>query len=99
MGSGPSNPEPRVLLAMGTAPLAGDDPGLGRLSEDITQLTTDVFQAPGNCGLAVAGASRSGIEAALVSAIEPGDRVLVGVYGHFGELLCTLASRHGASVE
>jgi (S)-ureidoglycine-glyoxylate aminotransferase len=25
--------------------------------------------------------------------------VLVGVYGHFGELLCTLAQRHGAVVE
>jgi (S)-ureidoglycine-glyoxylate aminotransferase len=25
--------------------------------------------------------------------------VLVGVYGHFGELLCTLAQRHGALVE
>jgi (S)-ureidoglycine-glyoxylate aminotransferase len=25
--------------------------------------------------------------------------VLVGVYGHFGELLCTLAARHGATVE
>ena len=40
-----------------------------------------------------------GIEAVLASAIEPGDGVLVGVYGHFGELLCTLAARHGAVVE
>jgi (S)-ureidoglycine-glyoxylate aminotransferase len=31
--------------------------------------------------------------------LEPGDRVLVGVYGHFGELLATLAGRYGAVVE
>jgi (S)-ureidoglycine-glyoxylate aminotransferase len=47
----------------------------------------------------VPGASRAGIEAVLGSLVEPGDRVLVGVFGHFGELLCTLAERHGATVE
>jgi (S)-ureidoglycine-glyoxylate aminotransferase len=47
----------------------------------------------------VPGASRAGIEAVIASVLEPGDRVLVGVYGHFGELLCTLAQRHGGSVE
>jgi len=44
-------------------------------------------------------ASRAGIEAVLASTIAPGDAVLVGVYGHFGELLCTLATRHGGVVE
>src|SRR5205823_10559321 len=48
---------------------------------------------------AVHGASRSGLEAVIASILEPGERALVGVYGHFGELLCTLAARHGATVE
>ncbi|MCA1644652.1 MAG: alanine--glyoxylate aminotransferase family protein [Chloroflexi bacterium] len=99
MGSGPSNPEPRVLQALTAAPLAPDDPGYAALLDDVSGLARAVFQTANRCTLAVAGASRAGLEATLASLVEPGDRVLVGVYGHFGELLCTLAARHGATVE
>ena len=100
MGSGPSNPEPRVLQAMAAAPIAPSDPAFVDLLHDLARLTNGVFQAPDTfCAVAVPGASRSGLEAVINSVVEPGDRVLVGVYGHFGELLCTLAQRHGAQVE
>jgi (S)-ureidoglycine---glyoxylate transaminase len=98
MGSGPSNPEPRVLQAMAAPPLASDDPAFGRLLDDLHERIKSVFRTQSR-GLAVPGASRSGLEAALASLVAPGDRVIVGVYGHFGELLCTLATRHGAIVE
>jgi (S)-ureidoglycine-glyoxylate aminotransferase len=99
MGSGPSNPEPRVLQAMATAPIAPDDPAYSALLDDVAGLGRAVFQTANVCTLAVPGASRAGIEAVVASLVEPGERVLVGVYGHFGELLCTLAARHGATVE
>jgi (S)-ureidoglycine---glyoxylate transaminase len=100
MGAGPSNPEPRVLQALAAAPLAADDPACAAVLADIDQLGRAVFQASdGGCSLGVPGASRSGLEAVLASLVEPGQRVLVGVYGHFGELLCTLTKRHGATVE
>jgi aspartate aminotransferase-like enzyme len=84
---------------MAAAPLGADDPALGSLVDDVAALEARVFQSGGGRCLTVAGASRAGLEAAIVSLVEPGERVLVGVYGHFGELLCTLASRHGADVE
>jgi len=96
MGSGPSNPEPRVLQAMIAAPVAPDDPSFAALLDDVTELGRIVFRTNNRCVLFCPGASRAGIEAVLASVIEPEDRVLVGVYGHFGELLCTLATRHGA---
>lgn len=99
MGSGPSNPEPRVLRALAVPPLAPDDPAREALLDDVAHGIGAVFQAPNACGRVLGGASRSGIEAALASTIAPGDRVLVGAYGHFGELLCTLAQRHGAAIE
>jgi (S)-ureidoglycine---glyoxylate transaminase len=99
MGSGPSNPEPRVLQAMAAAPLASDDPAFEALLDDVCALGRAVFQTQAPAAAAVAGASRAGIEAVLASLISPGDRVLVGAFGHFGELLCTLAGRHGARVE
>ena len=46
----------------------------------------------------VDGTSRAGIEAALVSLLEPGDRVLVPVFGRFGHLLTEIAERCGAEV-
>ena len=99
MGSGPSNPEPRVLQAMTSAPVAPDDPAAGALLDEVAELARRVFRTSSACTLAVPGASRAGIEAVLASLISPGDRVLVGVYGHFGELLCTLATLHGGTVE
>jgi (S)-ureidoglycine-glyoxylate aminotransferase len=99
MGSGPSNAETRVLQMLSAAPIAGDDPVFSHVVDDVSGRLRRVFQASEACTLAVPGASRAGLEAVLASAVEPGDRVLVGVYGHFGELLCTLAARHGAVVE
>ncbi len=99
MGSGPSNAEPRVLQAMAAAPLAPDDPAYAALLDDVSAFERAVFQGANASGLAVPGASRAGLEAVVASLVEPGDRVLVGVYGHFGELLCTLATRHRATVE
>jgi (S)-ureidoglycine---glyoxylate transaminase len=84
MGSGPSNPEPRVLQAMAAAPLAPDDSAFGALLDDVSAFGRAVFQTRNASTLAVPGASRAGIEAVLASVIAPGDDVLIGVYGHFG---------------
>jgi (S)-ureidoglycine-glyoxylate aminotransferase len=79
--------------------MAANDAALEALLVNVTGQIARVFCAGTKTGLVVPGASRAGIEAVLSSAVEPGDRVLVGAFGHFGELLCTLASRHGAVVE
>jgi aspartate aminotransferase-like enzyme len=101
MGSGPSNPEWRVLQAMAAPVSAADDDSVfDELLQGVSELVRQVLQAaPEVTALAVPGASRSGLEAAIASTVRPGDRVLVGVYGHFGELLCMLAERHGGTVE
>src|ERR687888_2365474 len=98
MGSGPSNAEARVLRAMALPPLPADHPEYAALLDDITRGLRNLFCASEAESFAVPGASRAGIEAVLNSLVEPNDRVLVAVYGHFGELLCTLAARHGAEV-
>ena len=41
--------------------------------------------------------SRGAIEAAMVSLLEPGDKVLVPVFGRFGHLLCEIAERWSCS--
>jgi (S)-ureidoglycine-glyoxylate aminotransferase len=57
-----------------------------------------VFRTANEATVLVDGTSRAGIEAALVSLISPGDRVLVPVFGRFGHLLVEIARRCGAEV-
>jgi (S)-ureidoglycine-glyoxylate aminotransferase len=57
-----------------------------------------VFRTANEATLLIDGTSRAGIEAAFVSLIEPGDRVLVPIFGRFGHLLREIAERCGADV-
>lgn len=98
MGPGPINADPRVLRAM-SAPLIGQyDPAMTGYMNQTMALYRDVFRTSNEATLVVDGTSRAGIEAAIVSLIEPGDRVLVPVFGRFGNLLREIAERCGAEV-
>ena len=98
MGPGPINAHPRVLQAM-AAPLLGQfDPKFREYMTQTSALYRGVFQTGNRWTLLVDGTARSAIEAALVSLIEPGDRVLVPVFGRFGHLKVEIARRCGADV-
>lgn len=98
MGPGPIGVDPRVLRAM-AAPLVGQfDPFMTATMNEVMGLYREVFDTDNEQTFLVDGTSRAGIEAALVSLIEPGDRVLVPVFGRFGHLLTEIAQRCGAEV-
>jgi (S)-ureidoglycine-glyoxylate aminotransferase len=98
MGPGPVNADPRVLRAM-SAPLLGQfDPEFRDYMRQTSELYRGVFQTRNPWTLLIDGTSRSGIEAALVSLIEPGDRVLVPIFGRFGHLKAEIGRRCGADV-
>jgi len=98
MGPGPINADPRVLRAM-SAPLLGQfDPVFRQYMKEASELYRGVFQTRNRWTLLVDGSARAAIEAALVSLIEPGDRVLVPVFGRFGHLKVEIARRCGAEV-
>jgi (S)-ureidoglycine-glyoxylate aminotransferase len=98
MGPGPINAHPDVLKAM-SAPLIGQfDPKFREYMRQVSALYRRVFQTQNRWTLLVDGTARAGIEAALVSLIEPGDRVLVPIFGRFGHLLAEISKRCGADV-
>jgi (S)-ureidoglycine-glyoxylate aminotransferase len=98
MGPGPINADPRVLRAMST-PLVGQfDPSMTALMGETMELYRQVFRTKNRWSLLVDATARGGIEAALVSLIEPGDTVLVPVFGRFGHLLAEIARRCEAKV-
>jgi len=98
MGPGPINADPRVLRAMSAQLLGQYDPAMTAYMNETMGLYRGVFRTGNEATLLVDGTSRAGIEAALVSMIEPGDRVLVPIFGRFGHLLREIAERCGAEV-
>jgi (S)-ureidoglycine---glyoxylate transaminase len=98
MGPGPVNADPRVLRAMSAQLVGQYDPFMTATMNETMALYREVFRTTNEQTFLVDGTSRAGIEAALVSLLEPGDRVLVPVFGRFGHLLTEIAERCGAEV-
>ncbi len=98
MGPGPSNPYPEVVSAF-TRPLLGhlDPEFLEILDETCGRLRT-VYRTSNSLTLPVSGTGSAGMEAAFVNVVGPGDVVVVGVNGLFGERMCEVAARLGAVV-
>lgn len=98
MGPGPITVYPRVLQAMSAQLVGQYDPFMTSTMNETQALYRDVFVTDNEATLLVDGTSRAGIEAALVSLLAPGDRVLVPRFGRFGHLLVEIAERSGAEV-
>ena len=98
MGPGPITVDPRVLRAMSAQLVGQFDPFMTATMNETMALYREVFRTANEQTFLVDGTSRAGIEAALVSLLEPGDRVLVPVFGRFGALLQEIAARCGAEV-
>jgi alanine-glyoxylate transaminase/serine-glyoxylate transaminase/serine-pyruvate transaminase len=80
-------------------PLVGHlDPQFITLMNEVQELLRFVFQTENQLTIPVSGTGSSSMEAALCNFIEPGDSVLIGVNGYFGERLCDMAERYGAEV-
>jgi alanine-glyoxylate transaminase/serine-glyoxylate transaminase/serine-pyruvate transaminase len=98
LGPGPSTVHPRVLRAM-AHPLVGHlDPQFIALMNEVQELLRYVFQTENALTIPVSGTGSASMEASLCNFVEPGDGVLIGVNGYFGERLCDMAGRYGAEV-
>ncbi|CNK78256.1 class V aminotransferase [Yersinia pseudotuberculosis] len=98
MGPGPINADPRVLRAMSSQLIGQYDPAMTDYMNQVMALYRGVFRTENRWTMLIDGTSRAGIEAVLLSAIRPGDKVLIPVFGRFGYLLCEIARRCRAEV-
>ena len=98
MGPGPSNVHYRVLRAMST-PLVGHlDPQFLSCMDETCNMLRDLFQTKNRLTIPVSGTGSAGMETAFVNFLEPGDTVIIGVNGLFGERMSDVADRCGAKV-
>src|SRR5437588_6226576 len=100
MAPGPSNLHPRVVQAL-IAPLTGHkDPYLLGLMEETAGLLRQVFETQNQATLVLPASGGSGMEAALINLLEPGDTVVIGDAGFFAHRMIDIAQRlHDVKVE
>jgi alanine-glyoxylate transaminase/serine-glyoxylate transaminase/serine-pyruvate transaminase len=98
MGPGPSNPYPEVAMAL-AAPVVGHlDPQFLEILDCTNDRLRTVFATTNALTLPISGTGSAGMEASFVNFVRPGDAVVVGVNGVFGERMCDVACRLGADV-
>ncbi|KAI3429493.1 hypothetical protein D9Q98_005582 [Chlorella vulgaris] len=98
MGPGPGNANPRILAAQ-TLPLLGHmHPPFLAIMDEIQAGLRYLFQTSSNYTLLASGTGHAGMEMAVANLLEPGDTVLVGVNGIWGERVADMAERFGAKV-
>lgn len=98
MGPGPSGADPSVLAAMGLPILGHLDPEFMRIMDECQTMMRRVFRTANDVTLATPGTGTSGMEAAVMNLLQPGDRAIVGICGYFGERIAQMAARTGAEV-
>jgi alanine-glyoxylate transaminase / serine-glyoxylate transaminase / serine-pyruvate transaminase len=98
LGPGPSNVHPAILAAMNTPPVGHLDPTFLNLMDEVRSQLQYVWQTDNPMTIAVSGTGTAAMEATIANSVEPGDIVLVGVMGYFGNRLVDMAGRYGADV-
>ncbi len=98
MGPGPSNAYPEVTMALAGPVLGHLDPQFLAMLDSTNDRLRQVFATSNALTLPLSGTGSAGMEASFVNFVRPGDPVVVGVNGVFGERMCEVACRHGADV-
>src|SRR5580693_8932473 len=98
MGPGPSNSYPEVTMALAGPVLGHLDPQFLAILDSTNDQLRQAFGTANALTLPLSGTGSAGMEASFVNFVRPGDPVVVGVNGVFGERMCEVADRHGAEV-
>ena len=99
LGPGPSNMPASVAQALAMPVIGHLDPAFLHVMDEVQDMLRYTFQTENRLTIPVSGTGSAGMEAALANFIEPGDRVLIGVIGYFGERMVDMAGRYGAIVD
>jgi len=95
LGPGPSNVEDRVLRAMSAQVVGYFDPVMTEIAGEIGRLLRMAFGTANRTTFPISGTGTSGMEAALVNLLDPGDKCVIGHNGFFGDRLVQIAERCG----
>jgi alanine-glyoxylate transaminase/serine-glyoxylate transaminase/serine-pyruvate transaminase len=98
LGSGPSPVPQRVLDALSQPTVGHLDPFFVELMEETADLLRTTFRTENAATLPVSATGSGGMDSLIANFVEPGDRVIVGANGLFGDRLTDALGRAGADV-
>jgi alanine-glyoxylate transaminase/serine-glyoxylate transaminase/serine-pyruvate transaminase len=89
--------EERVLRAMSAQVVGYFDPCMSEITGEIQRLLNLAFGTENRATFPISGTGSAGMEAALINLIEPGDRILIGYNGFFGDRMVQIVERCGGT--
>jgi len=98
LGPGPSNVPASVREALAGSLVGHLDPAFLAVMDRVQERLRRLFATENALTLPLSATGSAGMEACLCNLLEPGDPVVVGVAGVFGERMCDVAARAGARV-
>src|SRR5262245_9964087 len=98
LGSGPSPVPDAVLEALGQPTIGHLDPAFIELMDDVAARLRSVFDAANDVTLPLSATGSGGMDAMVANFVAPGDRVICGVCGAFGERMADALARRGTEV-
>jgi len=98
LGSGPSPVPERVLEALRQPTIGHMDPAFADIMSETIALLREAFQTENLATLPISGTGSAGMEALVANFVDPGDRVVCGVNGLFGQRMADELERADAQV-
>jgi len=98
LGPGPSQVAASVLRALAMPTIGHLDPAFLGLLDQVRTMLRELAGTQNELTMPMSGTGSLGMETCVVNLVEPGDRVLVGINGVFGQRLAEVARRAGAEV-
>jgi len=97
LGPGPSNVHPRVFQAMISPILGYLDPVFLEAMDETMDRLRYLFQTKNEFAITLPSSGMGAMEAAICNVVEPGDTVIVGIHGFFGQRMAHIVERHGGT--
>ncbi len=98
LGSGPSPVPERVLRALAQPTIGHLDPQFGAIMDEVAEGLRATFRTSNRVTFPLSATGSGGMQAMVDNLIAPGDRVVCGVHGLFGERMADALGRAGAEV-
>jgi alanine-glyoxylate transaminase / serine-glyoxylate transaminase / serine-pyruvate transaminase len=98
LGSGPSPVPERVLAALAQPTIGHLDPAFGAIMDAVAGQLRATFRTANRVAFPLSATGSGGMQAMVDTLIAPGDRVVCGVHGLFGERMADALGRIGADV-
>ncbi|HEX4109666.1 MAG TPA: alanine--glyoxylate aminotransferase family protein [Solirubrobacteraceae bacterium] len=98
LGAGPSPVPERVLAALARPTIGHLDPAFVALMDETSERLRTVMGTANRATLPLSCTGSGGMDALVANLIDPGDRVVCGVHGLFGERMADALARQGAEV-